>query len=176
MADHIRCALSAGPVTARASRALALAMLAAACSAPADRVAPFSATDEAAIHALDSAYVTAWLRSDTAGVLALFDSSAVLVPPGREAMRGLESIREYWWPRGGAPFAITRFESTIEEIDGRQDLAYTRGRSTVGWSTGQGSSVVQQVSTNLSMNILHRGPDGRWHILRHTWGPPLRTP
>ena len=55
-----------------------------------------SERDRAAILALDTAFVQAWLRDDTAGVLALFHPDAVLLPPGGRPVEGVRAIRAYW--------------------------------------------------------------------------------
>jgi len=41
-----------------------------------------SDADRQAIRALDSTFVSAWLRDDTAAVLSTFSPQAVLLPPG----------------------------------------------------------------------------------------------
>jgi hypothetical protein len=64
---------------------------------------PPSLTDEdrAVIHALDSAYVNAWLQDDTAAVLATLAPDAILMPAGVHPLQGDSAIRGFWWPADG---------------------------------------------------------------------------
>jgi ketosteroid isomerase-like protein len=115
----------------------------------------------------------AWLADDTAGVLATLDSAAVLIPPGRAPVSGLDSIRAFWWPRDGSRTTITQFDWTPEELAGTPKLAYSRGTSTVGWRYEKDTVRSEQRIRNTDLTILARGKDGRWRIIRQMWGPPL---
>ena len=89
--------------------------------------------DRAAIEALDTAFVQAWLRDDTAAVLALFHPDAVLLPPGGRAVEGVPAIRAYWWPDDGSHTRITAFRRELAEVRGTPALAWFRGEATLGW-------------------------------------------
>jgi uncharacterized protein (TIGR02246 family) len=115
--------------------------------------------------------VQAWLRDDTAGVLALFHSDAVLVPPGGLPVMGRRSIRAYWWPDDGSHTRITRFTRELAEVDGTPALAWFRGVATLGWNyTKDGKEATQ---TSRSNDLVLVAPDsvGRWRITRQMWAP-----
>jgi ketosteroid isomerase-like protein len=141
--------------------------------APDSRGARLSARDSSAIVQVESAYVSAWLADDTAGVLATLDSAAVLIPPGRLPVTGHSAIRAFWWPNDGSHTTITDFAWSLDELRGRRDLAFTRGISRVAWKYEKDTVRSQQTVRNLNLTILTRGDDGKWRILRQMWGPPL---
>jgi ketosteroid isomerase-like protein len=141
-------------------------------AAPAQRL---SARDSSAIEAVRSAYVSAWLADDTAGVLATLDSTAVLLPPGHLPISGHSAIRAFWWPGDGSRTVITSFDWTFNELAGTPELAFTRGISNVAWRYQKDTLRSESASRNTNLTILTRGADGRWRILRQMWGPPLAS-
>ena len=143
-----------------------------ACSAR-ESAEPLLAADSVAIRATQTAYVSAWLRDDTTGVLATLDSAAVLLPPRQGAIVGHDKIRAFWWPRDGSRTKITAFDWAIDEIGGTSQIAYTRGMSSLAWTYDRDTvhRVASSRSTNLT--VLRRGADGRWLITHQMWSPPL---
>ena len=132
-----------------------------------------TARDSSAIEQVRSAYVSAWLADDTAGVLATLDSAAVLLPPGRMPVAGHPAIRAFWWPGDGSHTTITGFEWTLDELAGTPHLAFTRGISKVAWRYVKDTVRAEQTVRNVNLTILARSADGKWRILRQMWGPPL---
>jgi len=132
-----------------------------------------TAQDSIAIEAVRAEYVRAWLAGDTAGVVAILDSGAVLLPPGRPPVIGEPAIRAFWWPTDGSRTTITAFTWTLEELGGTPRLAFTRGVSTLAWRYEKDSSRSEQTARSVNLTLLARGTDGRWRILRQMWGPPL---
>ena len=58
---------------------------------------PISDADRAAILALDSTFVNAWLKDDTTTVLSVFAADAVLLPPGSPPVNGRwRVVRQMW--------------------------------------------------------------------------------
>jgi uncharacterized protein (TIGR02246 family) len=151
---------------------LALGLLSG-CKVIVQRDQELTARDSSAIEAVRSAYVQAWLADDTAGVLATLDSEAVLLPPGRLALKGQRDIRAYWWPADGSHTTITAFDWTIEELSGTPELAFSRGISTVAWKYQKDTVRAERTSRSTNLTILRRGSDGSWRIVRQMWGPPL---
>ena len=76
--------------------------------APSDRLLP---EDDVKVRAVEAAYAAAWVKNDPAAVLATLWPDAVLMPPGRAPVRGLEEIRRFWWPPGGPRTTVTVFDS-----------------------------------------------------------------
>jgi ketosteroid isomerase-like protein len=146
---------------------LALLVTAAACGGPAG----LSARDREAIRALDSAYVTAWLRDDTAAVLATLAPEAILMPAGVRPLVGDSAIRNFWWPTDGSRTRIVHYESTIDEIDGQEPVAYARGAGTLRFTYEKDTVRVEQSSRTMTLTILVRQDDGEWRIHRRMWGP-----
>jgi uncharacterized protein (TIGR02246 family) len=144
-----------------------------ACGSPGGEPLTLSARDSSAIEAVRAEYVRAWLADDTAGVLATLDSAAVLIPPGRAAVTGLEAIRGFWWPNDGSRTTITQFDWGLQELRGTPALAFSRGISTLAWRYQKDTVRSEQTNRNANLTILTRGADGRWRILRQMWGPPL---
>src|SRR5918999_638738 len=142
-----------------------------ACQAKTRRAETLTAEDSAAIDDVRSDYVRAWLKDDTAGVLATLDSQAVLLPPGQLPLKGSAAIRAFWWPTDGSRTTITDFEWTVDELTGTPELAFTRGVSTVAWRYQKDTVRSEQTSRSTNLTIFGHGRDGRWRILRQMWGP-----
>jgi uncharacterized protein (TIGR02246 family) len=87
--------------------------------------AALGAADLAGIRAADSAFVAAANAGDLDGLVAVYASDAVLLPPNLPAQRGRTAIRNYW---GGFLKAYTlKFETGSDTVEGRGDLAYNVG-------------------------------------------------
>jgi uncharacterized protein (TIGR02246 family) len=125
--------------------------------------------DRAAIRALDTAFVQAWLRDDTAAVLRLFHSDAILLPPGAEAVQGLSAIRAYWWPTDGSHTRIQSFTREILEIEGTPELAYFRGTAALGWVYQKRGKQTTQSSRSSDLVLVTPDSSGHWRILRQMW-------
>jgi ketosteroid isomerase-like protein len=160
--------IQAGPLV------LAIGVWLLACRADKNQPRRLTARDSSAIEAVHAAYVSAWLKDDTAGVLATLDSTAVLLPPGHSPVTGHRAIRSYWWPTDGSRTTITAFTWTMDELAGTPELAFTRGTSSLAWRYVKDTVRSEQSSRNVSLTLLAPGADGRWRILRQMWGPPLR--
>ena len=130
--------------------------------------------DRAAIRALDTAFVEAWLRDDTAAVLRLFQPDAILFPPGSEPVEGLAAIRAYWWPTDGSHTRITAFTREVAEVGGTLGLAYFRGGATLAWVYQKDGKETAQTSRSTDLVLLTPGGDGHWRISRQMWSqrPP----
>ncbi|MEW5916051.1 MAG: DUF4440 domain-containing protein [Gemmatimonadota bacterium] len=135
------------------------------------RVSTLLPADSAAVSATQAAFVDAWLRDDTTGVLAQLDASVVLVPPGATPLTGHEAVRAYWWPNDGSRTRITSFEWTASEIAGAGDFAYMRGISSLGWTYAKDTVEQRMTARSHALIILRRSPEGRWVIARQMWSP-----
>ncbi len=138
------------------------------CAAPkAPRV--LSDADRQAIRALDSTFVDAWLRDDTAAVLGVFSPEAMLLPPGGNPVVGLAAIRGYWWPTDGSHTRITAFTHNIEEMQGTPALAFMRGTASLGWTYAKGGKASSQTSRSQDLILVARDSTGHWHVIRQMW-------
>ena len=104
--------------------------------APAEPKA-FSSADERAIRHVDSLYVAAWLRDDTAAVLRTLAPDAVM-PAGQRPLATPNDIREFWWPTDGSRTKILTFYRVIDEIAGDANLASVRGTDTLTFTYDKG--------------------------------------
>jgi uncharacterized protein (TIGR02246 family) len=151
----------------------ALVVLPACRATPADPGGPreLSDRDRAAIRALDTAFVQAWLRDDTAGVLALFHPDAVIVPPGGRPVHGLRGIRAYWWPEDGSHTRITGFTRELAEVEGTPALAWFRGVAALDWVYAKDGKEAAQSSRSNELVLVAPDPAGHWRITRQIWAP-----
>jgi ketosteroid isomerase-like protein len=84
-----------------------------------------SPADNANIMAVTERFRELMLAQDFDSLALLYTEDAVLMPPHQPAVRGRAAIREW-----AAAFpTVSRFEVSIDEVDGRADLAYVRGTS-----------------------------------------------
>jgi uncharacterized protein (TIGR02246 family) len=125
--------------------------------------------DRAAIRALDTAFVQAWLRDDTAAVLRLLHPNAILLPPGAEPVEGLTAIRAYWWPIDGSHTRIQSFTREILEIERTPELAYFRGTATLGWVYQKAGKQSAQSSRSSDLVLVTPDSSRHWRILRQMW-------
>ena len=129
-----------------------------------------TATEVAAIHAVDDVWVKAFNGGDADTMAAQYDEHAVLLPPGAPAARGRAAIRAF--------FAKMMPEAT------KEGLAFSLGdkpaggaRGDMGWSSG--SYVLKDktgkvIDTGKYLSVSKK-KDGKWLYIRDTWnsdGPP----
>ena len=140
----------------------------------------YAATDDAAAAELRTVvddYRAAWLRGDSAAVLRLFASDAVLLPHhGDSPVVGLEAIRAFWWPASAPPTRITTLEQTTDgvRVDGGTGTVW--GTFTLGfsWEADGGTRALRNSGTYLM--VLRREADGRWRITHRMWDDPVAQP
>lgn len=140
-----------------------------ACATAAQR-ASLSAADVTAIRALDRAYAEAWLRDDTAAVLATLAPDAVLMPAGARPVAGQDAIRRFWWPADGSRTRVTAYRTTVDEVSGAGPLAYVRGSGTLSFTYERDTVRTAQTSRTMTLTVVARQPDGSWRIHRRMWG------
>lgn len=126
--------------------------------------AELSAADRQAIAAQIGVYRTAWLEGDAARVKSLFLADAVFLPHhGLEPVVGLEALSAFWWPPGGTPFRILRFDLETTRIEGAGDLAYAWGRQVLEWSQADAQGERRLRTRGNHLTVFRRTPAG-WRI------------
>jgi uncharacterized protein (TIGR02246 family) len=90
--------------------------------------------DRDAVKKAMSDYVAAWLANDSSRVMNLMESDSVLVPAEKEPVVGATTIRNYWWPAGSPPYSITKYDTTVDQLNGSGDTAVVRGKQTIEWT------------------------------------------
>ena len=144
-------------------------LLAAACTS-ARPAATFTAEDERAVRALDSVFVTAWLRDDTTGVMNTLAPDAVLLPAGQQPLTTPNAIRSFWWPSDSSHTRILTFHRALDEIGGEANTAWMRRTDSLTFTYAKGGTTTQLVSRSMSLAMLRRQPDGSWRFSRVMWG------
>ena len=142
-------------------------VLLSACSAAPASTLPSS--DSVAVSATQAAFVAAWLRDDTTGVLALLDSGVVLRPPGGRPVSGHAAVRAYWWPNDGSRTRITGFDWTTNEVAGSGALASMRGISALAWTSDKDTVHQRMTAKSHGLILMRRDTRGRWLIARQMW-------
>jgi ketosteroid isomerase-like protein len=128
-----------------------------------------TAAARAEILRLDSTFVRAWLRDDTAGVLGVFAADAVLQPPGVPAVTGLAAIKAFWWPTDGSTTRITTFDHQVVEVVGSSTLAVVRGASTIRWRYSKDGKTSEQTGRSTDVRVYSADPSGKWRVIRQIW-------
>jgi ketosteroid isomerase-like protein len=130
----------------------------------------WSAADERAVRAVDSAYVAAWLRDDTTAVMGTLAADAVLMPAGQHPLTTPNDVRSFWWPPDGSHTRILTFQRTIDEIGGESNVAWVRGTDTLTFTYDKGTTHSQTGSRSMTLAVWRRQADGAWRISRMMWG------
>ena len=159
---------------------LALAALLAGACRPAPRESgpsaataqPLAAADLAAIRATDSAFVTAANAGNAAGVAGTYLPDAHLMPPNSTTIEGRDAIQKFW---GGLLEANNvKLGLTSDEVEGRGDLAYSRGRYTFDLTPkGKGEP---EHDEGKFLEILRRQSDGSWRYAVDMYSSNLPAP
>ena len=131
--------------------------------------AGLTSSDRAAILALDSLLVRAWLADDTSAVLGLFSPAAVLLPPASTPVEGLAAIRAFWWPVDGSHTRIGSFRRTIAEVQGTRGMAWVRGTASLRWTYTKNGATKTQSSRSTDVMLYTTDAAGRRRIARHMW-------
>jgi ketosteroid isomerase-like protein len=138
-------------------------------SLPSGSTDTLSNVARAAILALDSTFVSAWLRDDTSGVLGVFAPNAVLQPPGAREVSGLAAIRSFWFPSDGSVTRILAFDHQVVEVVGSSTLAIVRGASTLRWRYTKDGKTNEQSGRSSDLRVYAADPSGTWRVIRQIW-------
>ena len=128
-----------------------------------------TAASRAEILRLDSTFVYAWLRDDTAAVLGVFAADAVLQPPGAPPVTGLAAIKAYWWPTDGSTTRITSFDHQVVDVIGSSTVAVVRGASTLRWRYTKDGKTSEQTGRSADVRVYSADPSGTWRVTRQIW-------
>ena len=122
-----------------------------------DAASGLGSTDRAAILEVDSAFVVAANGGSLDGLVAVYAEDASLLPPNEPGLKGRQAIRQYW---GRTLDAYTlQFELTTDDVDGKGDLAYVRGRYKLTASPRKSGDAVV-ADEGKFVEVLKRQPDG----------------
>lgn len=131
-----------------------------------------SPADVAAVRRANAAYPAAWLANDSAAVMRLFSSDAVLIPHhGDPPVEGESAIRSHFWPPNSPYFRLDAFQMEPSEVVGCAGLAFARGRFTIEYTAeADGVRKTYANAGNYLMVLRKRGD--LWLISRYIWDDP----
>jgi ketosteroid isomerase-like protein len=128
--------------------------------------------DVATIRAAMDTYVQHALAGDWDAWGTILAPDIVYMPPNQAPVLGREAAVAF----GKAFPKITSLTSTPEEIEGRGDLAYVRGKYSFSATLPDGQSLSENGSY---LEIHRRQPDGAWpftHLIWHSNSAPPPPP
>jgi ketosteroid isomerase-like protein len=144
---------------------LALALSGTACQPPAQEAAGLSEEDVAAIrNNVEQEVVQIALAGDSAAFAAEHTEDAVRLPPNAPLIKGRADIEASY-----LPFNLTDLTQTLEEVEGRGDLAYARWTYELT-GTVEGVPITDQ---GKGIVIYQRQPDGSWLTKAVIWNSDL---
>ncbi len=147
---------------------LALGFASMACQPPAQEAAGLSEEDVAAITAWNTNYNER--AGDWDAMPALLAEDLVLMPPNLPA--------EDWasWVERAISMNLNVIDmrSTVQEIDGRDGLAYLRANYSLTYTLGGNPEPMQEVGKHVA--ILRKQPDGSWLVTVWIWNSDLPLP
>ncbi len=133
--------------------ALVAVFLTACQSVPID----ISPEDHSEIELSSKKWVETYNQNDWEGLAALFTPDAIMMPPNGLAVQGREAIAK--WERTNETGFRIAFK--LETIEGREDLAYVRGRSCVFIPDGTGG---YGVDVGKFLEVRKQQSNGEWLI------------
>ena len=133
-------------------------------------VKALSDEDVAAIKAATEEYIQAVNSDDSAATAALYTENAVLMPPNESMIQGRAAIQT--WEEAGP--ITTEFNLTVEEIDGRGDLAFVRGTYSITVVLEGAPEPIQD--TGKYVEIRRKQPDSSWLIAVDIFNSDLPLP
>ena len=124
--------------------------------------------DISSIRGVSKQYVDSWLADDTSGVLGLFREDAFIYPSGMEPLRGIDKIRDFWFPDDSSKTKILKYEIEIEEVSGCLDHAYSIERGNLAFNYSKGQIQMSRESRSQAVTTYQR-INGQWKIVRRIW-------
>lgn len=112
-------------------------------------------------------FAAALNAKDARAAAALYTEDAVLIPPGENLVRGRQAIEEYW--RAAIEQGGVR-DVSVETMDALSSgsLGYETGSFVLTVDGPDGEPVVDR---GRYIELLRRGPDGRWLSTHGIWNP-----
>jgi len=131
-----------------------------------------ASSDVAAIHRADSAFAAAANAGDAAAVAAVYLQNAHLLPPNAEPIAGRDGIQKFW--SGLLDAYQVKITIDSDEVEGRGDLAYTRGHYTLEATPKAKGQAFREEGK--FVEVLRRQPDGSWGYAVDMYSPNQPPP
>lgn len=153
-------------MTIRRGSALGVALLSLGCAPETiDREAAVSGLREAA-----AAYHAAASAKQAGEVVALYDESAVMVPPADDIVEGLDGVRSYRFGFIETPGVALDFEILRAEVSDSGDMGWTLSLGEITINRPDGPPGRDQVR---DFHTWKRQPDGSWRVVVDIWNSGL---
>lgn len=123
------------------------------------------------IEAANADFMKAFNGKDSAGVGALYDEDAALLPPNELRVEGRENIQKYW--QGGIDIGFTALTLTTAEVQEAGDWAYE-----VGTYSGKYPDKTGKIVDDIGKYVViwKKSADGKWRLYRDIWNNnPAKT-
>ncbi len=136
---------------------------------------PSTEADLKTLGAVNDAYRAAWLAGDSAAVLRLFATDAVLLPHhGDPPVVGLDAIRKFWWPPDAPATTITTLDLTTDgsRVDGHTGVLWGRFTLAFSYESDGRTRSVRNGGTYL-MVLRRSSAEGEWRITHRMWDDPV---
>lgn len=153
---------------------MAFLVLGVGCSAPGgdgasnggETAAADMEAERSALRAAAEAYQAAATAKDAAGVVAMYDASALMIPPNGDLVEGLDGVRGYRFGFISTPGVSLDFELVRVEVAESGDI---------GWSFAVGDITIERPDGSTGHDVVRdfhtwrRQPDGSWKVVVDMW-------
>ncbi len=132
--------------------------------------AGLSSADQAAVRAADNAAAQHIIAKDWTAWAGDFTEDAILLPPNGDPVTGRAGITA--WAEAFPPF--TDFTASLEEVEGRGDLAYGRGTYAMMITPPGAAGPIHDHGKYLA--IYRKQADGTWKASRDMFNSDVPLP
>jgi len=115
-------------------------------------------------------YYSAWLKNNEEAVMKTLTKEAVIVPQGLSPKKGMEEIRNFWFPKDGSKTTITRFDYKIEDLKVDLNTAFVRSSSVLSFEYEKdGQKIIKNNQNQVHTTYMERQNDGTWKVTCKMW-------
>ena len=132
-----------------------------------------SASEEAAIRALDEQWSATAAKNDLDGTVAYYADDAVLLPPNASMAAGQKSIRESWAGLLG-PNTSVSWRATKAEVAKSGELGYLYGTYQLSMKDPKGGPAINDKGKLLE--VWKKQADGKWKCIVDTYNSDIPLP
>jgi uncharacterized protein (TIGR02246 family) len=150
---------------------IAYAIVAASCGP--SSTSDSSASDAAAIQALDEQWSATAARNDLEGTVAFYADDAVLLPPNAPIAKDRKAIRESWAGLLGPNTAVAWKVSKVE-VAKSGELGYLYGTYSLAIRDPKGGAPVSD--TGKLVEIWKKQADGKWKCIVDSYNSDVPAP
>jgi histidine triad (HIT) family protein len=115
-------------------------------------------------------YYSAWLKNDEMAVLQTLTNTTVIMPQGLTPKKGIEEIRNFWFPKDGSKTTITKFDYIIEDLKVDLNTAFIRSSSVLSFEYEKdGQKITKNDQKQVHITYMERQTDGAWKVTCKMW-------